>query len=59
MALLKSLKNGALSPEEIANKAGQPLFRVRSGPRELKNAGLVKEMEGKYGLSENGEKLVQ
>jgi predicted transcriptional regulator len=59
MALLQSLKNGALSPKDIASKTGQPLFRVRSGLRELKNAGFVDEAEGKYGLSKNGNTLVQ
>src|SRR4030042_675676 len=54
MAVLKSLKNGTLSPEEIANKTGQPLFRVRSGLRELKNAGFVEETENKYVLSKTG-----
>jgi len=58
MALLRSLKNGALSPKEIASKTGQPLFRVRSGLRELKNAGFVEEAEDKYRLSENGKTLV-
>jgi predicted transcriptional regulator len=59
MALLKSLKNEALSPEEIASKTGQPLFRVRSGLRELKNAGFVEEAEEKYRLSKRGETSVQ
>jgi predicted transcriptional regulator len=58
MALLKSLKEGALSPKDIADKTGQPLFRVRSGLRELKNAGFVEEAEDKYGLSRNGKTLV-
>jgi predicted transcriptional regulator len=53
-AVLKSLKDGKLSPEEIANKTGQPLFRVRSGLRELKNAGFVEETEDKYLLSKTG-----
>jgi predicted transcriptional regulator len=58
IALLKSLKNEALSPEEITSKTGQPLFRVRSGLRELKNAGFVEETGDKYGLSETGKTLV-
>jgi predicted transcriptional regulator len=58
MAVLKSLKNGTLSPEEIAKKTGQPLFRVRSGLRELKNAGFVEEIEDKYRLSETGKTVV-
>ena len=59
MAVLKSLKDGTLSPEEIANKTGQPLFRVRSGLRELKNAGFVEETEDKYGLSKTGNTTVE
>jgi predicted transcriptional regulator len=59
MAVLKALKNGGLSPEEIAGKTGQPLFRVRSGLRELKNSGFVEETEEKYRLSKKGETLVQ
>jgi predicted transcriptional regulator len=58
MALLQSLKDGALTPKEIADKTGQPLFRVRSGLRELKNAEFVEETEDKYSLSEDGKKLV-
>jgi len=59
MAVLKSLKDGALTPEEIAGKTGQPLFRVRSGLRELKNAGLIEENVDKYALSKNGENTIQ
>jgi predicted transcriptional regulator len=59
MAVLKSLKDGASSPEEIASKTGQPLFRVRSGLRELKNAGFVEETEDKYILSKSGNAAVQ
>jgi predicted transcriptional regulator len=59
LAVLKSLKNVTLSPEEIANKTGQPLFRVRSGLRELKGAGFVRETEEKYELSDVGEKAIQ
>jgi predicted transcriptional regulator len=59
MALLKSLKNETLSPEEITSKTGQPLFRVRSGLRELKNARFIEEAEDKYKLSEGGKRIVQ
>lgn len=58
MALLKSLKNGALSPEEITSN-GQPLFRVRSGLRELKNAGFIQEAEDKYRLSYTGKTIAE
>jgi predicted Rossmann fold nucleotide-binding protein DprA/Smf involved in DNA uptake len=59
MAVLKSLKDGMLPPEEIATKTGQPLFRVRSGLRELKNAGFVEEKEERYGLSQTGQTIIQ
>jgi predicted transcriptional regulator len=58
MAVLRSLKNGELSPEEITSKTGQPSFRVRSGLRELKNAGYIEETGDKYRLSENGKTIV-
>jgi predicted transcriptional regulator len=59
MALLKSLKSGDLSPKEIKNETGRPLFRVISGLRELKNGGFVEEEAGKYKLTENGETLIK
>jgi predicted transcriptional regulator len=59
MALLKSLENESLSPNDIANKTGQPLFRVRSGIRELKNAGFIEEEADKYKLTENGKMTIQ
>lgn len=59
MATLKSLKDGALTPEEVASKTGQPLFKVRSGLRELKNAGFVEETADKYMLSKNGATAIQ
>jgi predicted transcriptional regulator len=59
MATLKALRDAVLSPEEIAVKTGQPLFRVRSGLRELKSAGLVEETEDKYRLSKMGEAAIQ
>ncbi|MBO3803039.1 MAG: hypothetical protein JTT11_04075 [Candidatus Brockarchaeota archaeon] len=55
MALLRSLRGKASSPEEVAGETGQPLFRVRSGLRELKGAGFVEEEAGKYKLTKEGE----
>jgi predicted transcriptional regulator len=59
MVLLKSLQKGALSVEEIAKTTGQPLFRVRSGLRELKNAGFIEDRDEKYLLSDDGSKIIQ
>ena len=59
MALLNSMKGGSLLPKDIAEATGQPLFRVRSGLRELMNAGFIEGVEGQYKLSQKGEKLVK
>jgi predicted transcriptional regulator len=56
---LKSLTDGSLSPEEVSGKTGQPLFRVRSGLRELKNAGFVEEIGEKYALTQSGKIIIQ
>jgi predicted transcriptional regulator len=45
---------------EVQKEArAQPLFRVRSSLRELKNAGFVEETDNKYRLSESGKKVAQ
>lgn len=59
MILLHSLKGGASSPKDIASHTSQPLFRVRSGLRDLKTAGFVEETKGQYTLTKNGKVLVQ
>lgn len=58
MMTLKTLKDNALSPEEIAAKTGQPLFKVRSGLRELKNAGFIEENNEKFSLTAQGQKVL-
>jgi len=57
--MLRALEAGLGSPEEVASKAGLPLFRVRSGLRELTEAGLAKQKEDKYELSEKGAELIK
>lgn len=57
--MLRALQAGLGSPEEIAQKSGLPLFRVRSGLRELSQAGLVVERAGKYEITGKGTALVQ
>ncbi|NLE06156.1 MAG: hypothetical protein GX638_15320 [Crenarchaeota archaeon] len=60
IGLLKSIKEGTPTPEGIANKTGQALFKVRSGLRELKNAEFIEETEqNKYRLSEKGKTAIQ
>ena len=56
--MLRALKSGLGSPEEIAKDAGLPLFRVRSGLRELTQAGLADQKKDKYELSTKGDELL-
>jgi predicted transcriptional regulator len=57
--MLRALQAGSKSPEEIAKNTGLPLFRVRSGLRELAQAGLAAQKEDSYKLSEEGAKLIE
>jgi predicted transcriptional regulator len=57
--MLRALKSGQGVAEEIAKSTGLPLFRVRSGLRELSQAGLIVEKAGKYEITEKGAELVQ
>jgi len=56
--MLRALKSGLGSPEEIAKGSGLPLFRVRSGLRELTQVGLATQKDDKYELSPKGIELV-
>ena len=51
IATLSAIKNGALTPEAVSEKTGQPLFRVRSGLRELVKAKLVEQIDQTYKLT--------
>jgi predicted transcriptional regulator len=57
--MLRALQAGLKSPEEIARDTGLPLFRVRSGLRELTQAGLADQKEDRYKLSEKGAELIK
>lgn len=56
--MLRALKSGLGSPEEIASHAGLPLFRVRSGLRDLTLAGLAVERLDRYEITDRGTALV-
>jgi len=59
IAKLNALKSGPLTPKELADATGHPMFRVRSGLRELVSAGYVKQVDDKYELTPHGNELVQ
>ncbi len=56
-ALLSSILD-PLTPEEISQRVGQPLFKVRSSLREMTAAELVKEESGKYAITAKGKEKI-
>ena len=56
--MLRALQAGLKSPEEVAQETGLPLFRVRSGLRELTQAGLADQSGEKYKLSPKGVEML-
>jgi predicted transcriptional regulator len=57
--MLRALKSGLGSAEEIAQSTGLPLFRVRSGLRELTQAGLANQKNNKYEVTDKGAQLIE
>jgi predicted transcriptional regulator len=53
------LNSGPVSPEEIAQKTGLPMYRVRGGLRDLVPAGYVIQKGDKYQLTEKGAALLK
>lgn len=56
-ALLKIIES-PLTSEEISKKLGQPLFKIRISIREMLNAGLIKEENDKYIITEKGKEQI-
>lgn len=56
--MLRSLKSGAKMPENVAEDSGLPLFRVRSGLRELSEAGYAVLKDERYAISPKGIELL-
>ena len=58
LATLKALKERPLLAKEVSEITGQPLFKVRSGLRELADAKFVKQIDDKFDLTPTGKKLI-
>lgn len=56
--MLRSLKAGAKLPENVAEDTVLPLFRVRSGLRELAQAGYAEQKGDGYAISPKGSELL-
>jgi len=48
-----------LAPEELAESIELPVFRIRSSVREMLEAGLVEEKEGKYVVTKLGQAKIK
>ena len=53
------MKEGAIAPKDVAEATGQPMFKVRSGLRDLVNAGFVELSDDKYVLTVVGEQVLE
>ncbi|MFW6102982.1 MAG: hypothetical protein ACOC7M_01665 [Chloroflexota bacterium] len=58
MNMLRAVRDGNQTPEDMADATGMPLYRVRSGVRELLEAGLLMQSEDTVSLSEQGRSVV-
>jgi len=58
LATLQSVKDGASTPGEIGKTTGHPMFRVRSGLRELVNAEFLELIDGNYSLTSEGKNVL-
>jgi predicted transcriptional regulator len=52
--LLMSLVDGPLSTEEISANLKMPLFRARGSLREMADAGVIREEDGVFHLTDEG-----
>ena len=59
IATLTAIKNDASTAKNISEQTGQPMFKVRSGLRELVKAGFIEQIENEYSLTEQGNKIFQ
>jgi DNA-binding IclR family transcriptional regulator len=55
---LQAVDEGADTPEKVAQATGQPMFKVRSGLRDLVNAGFLELKGGKYSLTETAQDAI-
>ena len=58
IATLTALRNVTLTPKDVSEITGHPLFKVRSGLRELVKVGFVEQSDNSYKLTQKGSKLI-
>jgi len=58
MKMFRVLNSGPVSPEEIAQRTGLPMYRVRGGLRDLIPAGYAILKGDKYEITDKGAELI-
>jgi predicted transcriptional regulator len=58
MNMLRAIQGGKQTAEDIAAATGMPMYRVRSGLREMAEAGFVVQSNDVVSLSDEGHLLL-
>ena len=57
--IFRAMASGPVSPEEVVQSTGLPMYRVRGGLRDLVPAGFVAQKGEKYQLTEKGAAMLK
>ena len=58
MNMLRAVGGGKQTPEDIVAETGMPMYRVRSGLREMAEAGFIVQSDDLVSLSDEGRALL-
>ena len=58
MNMLRAVAGGKQTPEDIVAETGMPMYRVRSGLREMAEAGFIVQSDDLVSLSDEGRALL-
>ena len=58
MNMLRAVHSGKQMPEDIAAATGMPMYRVRSGLREMVEAGFLVQSDEMVSLSDQGRSVL-
>ena len=58
MNMLRAVHDGKQTPEDVAAATGMPMYRVRSGLREMIDAGYLVQSDDTVNLSDQGRSVL-
>jgi predicted transcriptional regulator len=58
MKMLRALQSGSKTPEEVAEEAALPIYRVRGGLRDLAEYDFVSREDNTYTLTATGAEIL-